>query len=111
MKNKLDWFDDNWNWDVRPIRVLYELLLSSTYRLPIRVKGVYSFKWRARFPRCPRCGITMEREHQHFCDRCGQLLNWDRFDDCEMRHIGWNEAENESDANCKQVDDGDQEDN
>ena len=18
MKNKLDWFDDNWNWDVRP---------------------------------------------------------------------------------------------
>ena len=53
----------------------------------------------------------MEREHQHFCDRCGQLLNWDRFDDCEMRHIGWNEAENESDANCKQVDDGDQEDN
>lgn len=28
MKNKLDWFDDNWNWDVRPTRVLYELLLS-----------------------------------------------------------------------------------
>lgn len=28
MKDKLDWFDDNWNWDVRPTRVLYELLLS-----------------------------------------------------------------------------------
>ena len=28
MKNKLDWFDDNWNWDVRPAQVLYELLLS-----------------------------------------------------------------------------------
>ena len=21
MKNKLDWFDDNWNWNVRPIQV------------------------------------------------------------------------------------------
>ena len=28
MKNKLAWFDDNWNWDVQPTRVLYELLLS-----------------------------------------------------------------------------------
>lgn len=30
MKNKLDWFDDNRNWDVRPTRVLYELLFSPT---------------------------------------------------------------------------------
>ena len=22
MKNKLDWFDDNWNWDVRPAQEL-----------------------------------------------------------------------------------------
>ena len=53
MKNKLDWFDDNWNWDVRPTRVLYELLLSPTYRWPWKVKEVYSFKWDADFPRCP----------------------------------------------------------
>lgn len=31
MKNKLDWFDGYQNWDVRPTRVLYELLLSPTY--------------------------------------------------------------------------------
>ena len=49
MKNKLDWFGDNWNWDVRPMRVLYELLLSPTYRWPMRVKEVYSFKWGAEF--------------------------------------------------------------
>ena len=37
MKNKLDWFDDNWNWDVRSTRVLHELLLSPTYRWPRKV--------------------------------------------------------------------------
>ena len=30
MKNKLDWFDDNRNWDTRSTRVLYEILLSPT---------------------------------------------------------------------------------
>ena len=76
MKNKLDWFDDNWNWNVRPIQVLYELLLSPTYR------------W-------PRCGISMEREYQRFCDRCSQRLNWSGFDDVEVRYIGWDGVEDE----------------
>ena len=44
MKNKLDWFDDNWNWDVRSTRVLHELLLSSTYRWPRKVNEVCSYK-------------------------------------------------------------------
>lgn len=84
MKNKLDWFDDNWNWDVRPTQVLYELLLSLTYRWPWKVKEVYSFKREAEFPKCPRCGTTMEREYQLFCDRCGQRLNWSELDFAEV---------------------------
>ena len=88
MKNKSDWFDDNWNWDVQPTQVLYELLLSPTYRIPMRVKEVYSFKWGAEFPWRPRCGTTMEREYQLFCDRCGQRLNWSEFDECEVKYIG-----------------------
>ena len=46
----------------------------------------------------------MEREYQLFCDRCGQRLNWSGFDNCEVRHIGWDGPENEeeSDANSKQ---------
>ena len=50
MKNKLDWFDDDWKWDVLPTRMLYELLLSLTYRWPWKVKlyarigGVLSFQ-------------------------------------------------------------------
>ena len=38
MKNKLDWFDEDGNWDVRPTRILYELLLSPTYQIPMKVK-------------------------------------------------------------------------
>lgn len=25
---------------------------------------------------CPNCKITMEREYQRYCDRCGQKLKW-----------------------------------
>ena len=77
MKNKLYWFDDNRNWDERPTRVLYELLLSPTYRWPMQVKAVCSYKQGAEFPRCPRCRITMERKYQRFFDRCGQRLDVD----------------------------------
>lgn len=97
MKNKLDWFDNNWNWDVRPTRVLYELLLSPTYRIPMKVKEVCSFKWGADFPKCPRCGTTMEREYQLFCDRCGQRLNWSKFEEIEVKYIGWDGPEDDED--------------
>lgn len=91
---------------------LYELLLSPTYRWPMLVKEVYSYKRGAKFPRFPRCGSTIEREYQHFCDRCGQRLNWSRFDDYEVKYIGWDgpEDDEESDADGEHVDDGDQED-
>ena len=41
------------------------------------------------FPKCPRCGSTMEREYQRFCDRCGQRLSWRDFDDAEVIYVGW----------------------
>ena len=28
---------------------------------------------------CPQCKVTMEREYQAFCDRCGQCLSWKGF--------------------------------
>ena len=36
------------------------------------------------FPVCPGCGITLEREYQNYCDRCGQQLNWNHFNDAEV---------------------------
>ena len=95
MKNKLDWFNDNRNLDVRLTRILYELLLSPTYRWPMQVKAVCSYRRGAEFPQCPRCGITMEREYQLFCDRCSQRLNWSGFDDVEVRNIGWDGVKDE----------------
>ena len=112
MKNKLDWFDDNWNWDVLPTRMLYELLLSPTYRWPWKVKVACLFRSGAEFPQCPRCGTTMQREYQLFCDRCGQRLNWSGLDDVKVRYIGWAEVEDKGEEkyDSEQVDDGAQED-
>lgn len=90
MKIKLDWFDDNWNWDVLPTRMLYELPLSPTYRWSWKVKTVCSYRWGAEFPKYPRCVTTMECEYQLFC---GQRLNWSGFDDVEVRYIGWDEPD------------------
>lgn len=28
---------------------------------------------------CPRCNCTFEREYQSYCDRCGQKLAWNQF--------------------------------
>ncbi len=89
MKNKLDWFDENWNLDVKPHTVILDLLLSPTYRIPKQVKQICSYKWGVDFPKCPRCGSTMEREYQRFCDRCGQRLSWRDFDDAEVIYVGW----------------------
>jgi len=25
---------------------------------------------------CPRCNVSLERDFQAFCDRCGQRLDW-----------------------------------
>ena len=32
------------------------------------------------YPVCPRCKFTLDREYQRFCDRCGQRLDWSRYD-------------------------------
>ena len=60
-----------------------------------KVKVVCSYRWGAKFPKCPQCGITMEHEYKLFCDRCGQRLNLNEFDDVEVRYIGWNGVEDE----------------
>ena len=36
------------------------------------------------FPVCPRCAITLEREYQHYCDRCGQCLDWNGFQEAAI---------------------------
>lgn len=53
-----------------------------SYRLPIPVKAIGYFPRMnppTSFPICPRCNITLEREFQSYCDRCGQYLNWRKY--------------------------------
>ncbi len=55
-----------------------------TYRTPMPEKQIFCMRDSAfgsltGFPICPRCGITMEREGQAFCDRCGQHLDWKNY--------------------------------
>lgn len=46
-------------------------------RVPMQVVEVRYFSGAmSGFPVCPQCGISLEREYQAFCDRCGQMLSW-----------------------------------
>ena len=50
-----------------------------SFRTPMSINELMEFPcgWgTTAYYVCPRCGITLEREYQSFCDRCGQHLNW-----------------------------------
>lgn len=49
------------------------------HRVPIQVTHILRFPSGLAFPVCPACGVTLEREYQHYCDRCGQCLSWKYF--------------------------------
>lgn len=56
---------------------------------PMRVRHVLRLPSGYTYPICPACRITLEREYQSYCDRCGQYLNWDQFDKAMI--IQWSE--------------------
>lgn len=64
-------------------------LTAKSYRRPMSVTEVFyyvdSLMGPTTYPICPRCGITMEREFQSFCDRCGQALDWDGLEQAVIR--------------------------
>ena len=39
----------------------------------------YFDRERTSYARCPTCGYGMEREYQNHCERCGQLLKWNKY--------------------------------
>ena len=49
------------------------------YRTPLKICEVRLYGT-ARYPVCPRCQCTLDREYQNYCDRCGQALDWREFD-------------------------------
>lgn len=58
-----------------------------SYRTPLAVTDILRLPNGWDFPVCPRCKITLEREYQHFCDRCGQCLDWNNYDNAVLRYF------------------------
>lgn len=77
------------------ICIIFDLLSAPTYRLPKKVTEIYAFPTMCSYALCPRCKITLEREYQKFCDRCGQRLDWSKYDEAEIRYIGWDRNDEE----------------
>ncbi len=71
--------------------VIRAVFMVSSYRRPMHVREYIlyqsTFGEESAFYLCPRCDITMEREYQAYCDRCGQCLNWSRIEQAERRLI------------------------
>lgn len=60
-----------------------EMYHQLSYRQPLAVSHIHQFyccRGLIGYPVCPKCGNTMEREYQPFCDRCGQCLDWSAYD-------------------------------
>ena len=49
---------------------------AEAFREPMPVTQVRLFQVDGAYPVCPQCGISIEREGQRFCSRCGQRLGW-----------------------------------
>jgi hypothetical protein len=62
-----------------------------SYRFPMPVAELMvfssSFGYTAYYV-CPRCHITMEREYQSYCDRCGQRLGWTNCQNARIVYPG-----------------------
>lgn len=56
----------------------------ASFRRPLAVTAVFAAASGDTYPVCPRCAVTLEREYQRFCDRCGQRLDWTRFDEAAV---------------------------
>lgn len=75
-----------------PLLILFlvkKLYRFAVYRQPMPVREYVRYQGAfgkgSVFFLCPRCDLTMEREFQSFCDRCGQSLNWKRIEKAELR--------------------------
>ena len=53
---------------------------AQSYRQPMLIKKSFRTAKGNIYPICPRCNISMDNEYQNYCNRCGQALNWDKYD-------------------------------
>ena len=61
-----------------------DLLLKDNDTKAIPVKSILYIDETLFFPICPNCKITIEREYQAYCDRCGCRLSWKNFSNAKI---------------------------
>lgn len=75
-----------------PIACLELLLGQFSYRIAMRVREVMVYQSEQTgdigYYVCPRCHITLEREFVSFCDRCGQNLDWEDYENATILYPG-----------------------
>lgn len=59
-----------------PGEVWQAVALAVSYRVEMRISKVMRFPGGYGAYVCPRCSVTLDKDFQAFCDRCGQKLNW-----------------------------------
>lgn len=59
--------------------------INANYRTPLRVIMIRKVS-QFYYPVCPRCDVSLEREYQAYCDRCGQALSWKGFRNAELEN-------------------------
>lgn len=58
-----------------------------TYRQTMQVshvKVIHLCNGLTAYPIFPRCKLTLERDYQNYCDRCGQRLGWDNYENVDI---------------------------
>lgn len=65
-------------------KIILDLLLSPTYRISMPITEIHVHWNYNSYSVCPRYKATMEREYQSFCDRCGQRLDWSKYENAEV---------------------------
>ena len=61
--------------------------IAVAYRIPMTITKVIVFPNGNAYPVCPHCNISLEREFQNYCDRCGQALNWKQYSNAVISYI------------------------
>ncbi len=65
---------------LRKVQKIIWFIQAYSFRVGFFVTEIKVYPW-TTFSVCPRCKSTLECEYQSFCDRCGQKLDWRKFND------------------------------
>lgn len=71
----------------KPELFLNIIFMLSSYRAGMRISEVIQLS-DGGYYLCPRCKVTLERDFQRYCDRCGQCLEWTGFRKAKVIYPG-----------------------